>query len=394
MARSRHAPAAVRTDVASGKKQTLDGEQGLYVSKPAEEVAAVEGRRQLSTVSMKPLRPFPIIRGGGEIERADEEVLRASPGDEPARPWGTYRIASATCLYPSMMLVTDDNQIIHETWTSPKSLRHVQEFSDIKREDIDALFAGAPFQARPLEAPKQLHGAYVLAGSAPQGYFHWVIEYLPNVALLRKTTGIRKYLPGAALLRRGRGQRKLLIPPVRHQWQKDTLSYLGLGPDEFVEVDQHVHVSGELTFADRIVPRESHISKSTVPFFRKLRNKVRRTGRRRLFVSRAAAGARHLTNEEAVLSQLERLGFERVEFGIAKLRGTGSIVRQRGDCRWTTRRRADQHRFLLPRHRGRGTQLFNVPIRWGYVLRRPVGTVRPAIRAGVGRCRQYPLARV
>ena len=278
--------------------------QVKYVCKPASEIAAVDERRQLAEVSFEPLRPFPSIRYDGEIGLAHDKVLLASrPGK--ATPWGTFRIASATCLHSALIVATDQRELVRETWTTPKALRRVEEFSTIKRDRLPELVAGTPFRAPKLTSILKLKGDYVLASSAPQGFFHWLIEFVPNVALLRDA---------------GR-EAKLLVPELQFSWQRETLAFAGVRPDQIVEMRQHVHIAGELTFADRLMPNECHISPSIVPFFKALRRKARGpwprrlfgARRRKLFISRAKAENRRLVNETALLERLEPLGFERIE---------------------------------------------------------------------------------
>ncbi len=273
----------------------MDDEQIEYVCRPAGDIAAVGERRQLASVSLEPLRPFPIIVGIGDIALAEDEVLRASPPGEKSSPWGTYKIASATCLQPSTILVTDANELIRETWATPKGLRRIAEFSSIERERFPELMAGAPFHAAALSEVAELSGEYVLASSAPQGYFHWLVEYVPNTALLR-----------------GR-KAKLLVPVMEHRWQKEALAHAGMSAEDVIEMHRHTHVSGDLTFADRIVPFECNMAPTIVPFFREMGSKSKRSAGRKVFISRAAAGRRNLTNEAAVLQKLEPLGFERIE---------------------------------------------------------------------------------
>lgn len=267
-----------------------------YRCKPATDVATVDRRQQEATISMAPLQAFPIIRGG-DLGRAEDEVKRATKPGAADRPWRTYRARSVTCLHPAMIVVADDNEIIQETWTTHKALRHVPEFSDIERTRMNALWEGEAFNAPQVHPARKLTGSYVLPSSAPQGYFHWLVEYLPNISLLRD----------------GDSGQTLLMPPLNHRWQTESLSAVGVAEAEFVELDGHTHVSGELTFADRIMLDECHVAPAIVPFFRDLHERYRSGARRRLFVSRAAAARRNVTNEDAILERLTPLGFERVE---------------------------------------------------------------------------------
>ena len=255
------------------------------------DIPEISPLRERARLVRGPVRPFPVIHGGGPPTNYDGER-----GGERG-PWGTYTVPSAICLYPSMVLATQRHEIIAPTLTNLRALRVTPGFRRARREDgLDRLKAGGTIAGR-IQPTEHLEGSFFLLGSAPRSYYHWLIEYLPNVAVWREQPG----------------RTKILIPELRHRWQRESLLHAGVVPADVVEIKGHTLVVGELTFADRINPTENKISRSIVPFFRDLQGSTGlATPTRRLFVSRALADRRRLVNEDEVLARLRPLGFEKV----------------------------------------------------------------------------------
>ena len=221
----------------------------LYTWKRARDIAAVGPRRKRADLLKAPLRPFPVIRGDGEL---------ALDGAKPGRiggAWGTYSVTGAVCLYPSMVLVAPGHKIIGETLNSLKAFRSLHGLRHKPDQTaLEALRNGQAVHAS-FEPKERLDGTFFLLGSAPVSYFHWLIEYLPNLVFWREVGG----------------NCRLLVPELRHRWQRETLAYAGVRAEEIVELKAHTLVTGDLTFADRVNPTEAKMSRSIAPFFRSLR---------------------------------------------------------------------------------------------------------------------------
>lgn len=262
----------------------------MFSFRAPEDIPEIGPRREYDKLVRGPVRPFLVVRGDGEpvVDDGERGGVRGT--------WGIYSVPSALCLCPSMVLATPRCEIIATTLPSLHALRAIPGLRRANQLAYDRLRTGGTIAGR-IAPAKRLEGAFFLLGSAPRSYYHWLIEYLPNIALWRE-------------LAKGT---KLLVPEVKHRWQRESLLLAGVAPSDIVEVKEHTLIEGDLTFADRINPTENKISRSIVPFFRAFEGSAGASGQgRRLFISRSLARRRRLVNEDEVLAELNVFGFEKV----------------------------------------------------------------------------------
>jgi capsular polysaccharide biosynthesis protein len=94
------------------------------------------------------------------------------------------------------------------------------------------------FKQKYFDKPFRLSGTVftlLTGGSGINNYSHWLIDVLPRIHLL-KESALYDQIDW------------FLVPSYRHDFQRDTLSLLGIGPEKIIEGDKYPHIE-----ADRIV---------------------------------------------------------------------------------------------------------------------------------------------
>ena len=185
---------------------------------------------------------------------------------------------------------------------------------DISREYPDRL-PGCNVEERPqhriftqqkLPPIEYIDGTVVsLVGLSGNVYFHWMVDVLPRIELLRRSGIDWNSIDG------------FLVNQYRHPFQKETLTQLGIPPEKIIESDRHPHIQAR----QLIVPAFSgHLGWPTpgaIDFLRQTflptaLSKFQQSDRHfpeRIYISRAGAKYRHLFNEDEAIEQLQEWGF-------------------------------------------------------------------------------------
>jgi len=265
------------------KSRRLAGALAVKKAWQAPGVVATERAR----ISKGPRRPFLLTDGDGEPRKATGHGRRRSP-------WYAFTMRDGVCLAPMMTLVTRHNDIVRETVRSSKALVGALRFAKHQPDVLKAIQDGGVISGKLPPTGRHVGDVFVLT-SAPLAYFHWLLEALPNVGLWRDLG-----CPG-----------RLMVPTLTARWQWDSLAFVGVREDELLQVEKHVAITGEITFAGRINPSEDKLASLILPFFRELGAAARNDGPGRIFVSRSRAKRRHLLNEAEVVDRLAAaFGFE------------------------------------------------------------------------------------
>ena len=176
----------------------------------------------------------------------------------------------------------------------------VMASGDAVLEDVSGLgFASDnptnPLRMSHLPLPRQApHTVAVLTTGPNHNYYHWLLDAIPRLDLYERSgLPIDRY-----------------YAPVRHRFQRETLSLLGISQDRIVPATCHAHLA-----PDRLVISSLHGSLSRVKtdfLFRRLTAHVGPWAgpAQRIFISRR--GPRSIVNEREVLRSLQPLGFERL----------------------------------------------------------------------------------
>ena len=158
-----------------------------------------------------------------------------------------------------------------------------------------------------LRLPKrrQLRGraAIAVTPEAPGNYYHWLIDLLPRICLIRSSDGFESF-------------EHFLINGSHAHYEKASLQALCLPPEKISYVDARDRFQIE----EATIPSMDHFSKVIaswkVEALRVMRNSLPRTqdaGLRRLYVSRKRAAVRRIINESEFENILRDAGFTAVE---------------------------------------------------------------------------------
>jgi hypothetical protein len=146
--------------------------------------------------------------------------------------------------------------------------------------------------------------AIAVTPEAPGNYYHWLIDLLPRVCLLRSADG------GFASFQ------NLLINGSQAHYEEASLRALGVPPENVLYVDSHDRFQIE----EATIPSMDHFLKVIAPWkietLRAMRDSLPRgqiAPSRRLYISRKHAGVRRIINEPELERILRDAGFATVE---------------------------------------------------------------------------------
>ena len=145
--------------------------------------------------------------------------------------------------------------------------------------------------------------AILSVAEADVNYWHWTLEVLPRLDLLRRA---------------GFPPEKIDWFVVNHRdrpYQRETLEELGVPWGKVVRADAGLHAECECAVVTALKPEHLAVSSATVDFLRSRAAARWPEARphRRLYVSRRSAVFRRVVEEDAVVARLERRGFEVIE---------------------------------------------------------------------------------
>jgi hypothetical protein len=157
-----------------------------------------------------------------------------------------------------------------------------------------------------LPKSRALHGKIAIAVTpeAPGNYYHWLIDLLPRVCLIRSADG------GFASFQH------LLINGSQADYEETSLRAFGVPPEKILYVDSRDHFQ----IREATIPSMDHLSRVIAPWkietLRAVRDSLpnQPTARScRLYVSRKRAAVRRVINESELEKILRAAGFTSVE---------------------------------------------------------------------------------
>jgi capsular polysaccharide biosynthesis protein len=157
-----------------------------------------------------------------------------------------------------------------------------------------------------LPEPQRLLGCTAIAvtAEAPGNYYHWLIDLLPRLALLKTVNGGWKSY--SCVLINGSGA----------HYERASLTALGLAANKILYVDSNDRFRIDST----VIPSRDDSSKAIAPWKVRALRELRDTlpsgateSPRRFYISRRSAPVRRLINEEKLRPLLEENGFEILE---------------------------------------------------------------------------------
>lgn len=176
--------------------------------------------------------------------------------------------------------------------------------ADVSKEIGRSIENHSIFSKWKLPSVEKIEGTVALL-SAPLGqvYFHWMLNVLPRIDLLRKRTGNLEEIY------------KFLVNGISHPFQRETLSKLGIPESKIIESDRYPHIKAKTLLVPSIPGKPGNAIPLWACEF--LRNEfldakpLQESARpERLYISRSKATHRRVINEAEVVTYLEKREFQ------------------------------------------------------------------------------------
>ncbi|MCH1429581.1 MAG: DUF563 domain-containing protein [Chlamydiales bacterium] len=159
-----------------------------------------------------------------------------------------------------------------------------------------------------LPAAKTIKGSLaVIASGSPNSYYHWMLEVLPRLELLRLS---------------GLTYDSLYVPELRYPFQKATLASLKIAEDKLIEADKRTHIQADHLIITSLPTlaiekgREAYRSMAlpswVVSFLREhfLASPTEEGSQDlKIYISREKAQKRRILNEKELIASLKTRGF-------------------------------------------------------------------------------------
>lgn len=140
----------------------------------------------------------------------------------------------------------------------------------------------------------------VLAQEGYRNYYHWMLEILPKLALLKDTQYDWIYLPR-----------------MEYSFQKTTLALMGVDLRKVIEAGPSTYIEADELIVPSFVSRSCYTPHWVINYLREHlmpKNQEENPNPQfseKIFISRQKASCRKITNEEEIFKYLEPLGFKR-----------------------------------------------------------------------------------
>jgi capsular polysaccharide biosynthesis protein len=140
----------------------------------------------------------------------------------------------------------------------------------------------------------------VLTQEGHRNYYHWMLEILPKLALLKD---VEPY-------------DWICMPRMNLPFQKQTLAMMGVDLNKVIEVDPTTYLEADEIIVPSFVSRSCYTPHWVVEYLRKHlmlgeRSDLPNKFGDKIFISRQKASYRRITNEDEIFAYLETLGFKR-----------------------------------------------------------------------------------
>lgn len=144
----------------------------------------------------------------------------------------------------------------------------------------------------------------VLSGLSGNIYFHWMIDILPRLQILRETPGILESID------------YFLFNSTEQNFQQETLQKLGIPDHKIIESDRISYLQASELIIPDFPTYTGWAAPSTIEFLRDLFEQQKpnlKSDRQRIYLSRNRARYRRVLNEQEVIDSLTQFGFEVME---------------------------------------------------------------------------------
>ena len=193
----------------------------------------------------------------------------------------------------AIAVITPDNYLLADVSRDYPGFLPGCDNHDVKKHSVFNLESFPPL--------KQIEGSVaVLSGLSGNVYFHWMVDVLPRIELLRQS---------------GRDLAEIdwfLVNSCQHQFQRETLRILGIPEEKVLESDRLSHIQATELIVPSFAGYLGWPPGWAIDFLRRefLKEIVPSASYpKRIYISRSKARYRRVLNEEDVVEVLERSGF-------------------------------------------------------------------------------------
>ncbi|MEG4021927.1 tetratricopeptide repeat protein [Microcoleus sp. S13C4] len=193
----------------------------------------------------------------------------------------------------AIAVITPDNYLLADVSRDYPGFLPGCEKHDVRKHSV--------FQLESFPGLKQIDGSVaVLSGLSGNVYFHWMVDVLPRIELLRHS---------------GRDLAEIdwfLVNSCQHQFQRESLRILGIPQEKVWESDRLPHIQATELIVPSFAGYLGWPSGWAMDFLRREFLKGMIPSLRypkRIYISRSKARYRRVLNEEDVVEVLEKFGF-------------------------------------------------------------------------------------
>lgn len=141
---------------------------------------------------------------------------------------------------------------------------------------------------------------FLLAGRWSQSYFHWIVEYLPQLTLLKEYETATNTRP------------TLILSSSPPDWLTESLEMFGYDSDDWIEWNRDIASVDKLLLS----PKTLYSVFPLISNIKNLRDKIQNDvsqmkGSKKVYVSREDAESRRVINEDSIMSEISDFGFEK-----------------------------------------------------------------------------------
>lgn len=233
------------------------------------------------------IKAFPLIGPIEDVLSLKETISRYSHYQIPLMD--IVHIPSATLVGPHLFILDAKGRVVERSLRGRKSI----DRAPFLRMDNSIAVIDAAATRRRIEEE-----VTVVAGKASGAFFHWMVEIVPRLMGL--------YLSQEAT------RRPIVMRPIQHRYQYETLELLKLSP---CFVDEDVIAVPGVWFPTHTITAQGNgqISPDVIAClnaFADLFRPPQPTRKRRLYISRSDATKRRVLNEDELVATLVADGFE------------------------------------------------------------------------------------
>ncbi|MEP6515422.1 tetratricopeptide repeat protein [Microcoleus vaginatus] len=193
----------------------------------------------------------------------------------------------------AIAVITPDNYLLADVSRDYPGFLPGCEKHDVRKHSV--------FQLESFPGLKQIDGRVaVLSGLSGNVYFHWMVDVLPRIELLRHS---------------GRDLAEIdwfLVNSCQHQFQRESLRILGISEEKVLESDRLPHIQATELIVPSFAGYLGWPSGWAMDFLRRefLKGIITSSSYpKRIYISRSKARYRRVLNEEDVVEVLENFGF-------------------------------------------------------------------------------------